>query len=150
MSDELVLIDREALLAELRIVFDARTAEALLRVLDKVAVQVRQAGVTREDFHELKQIVADLAEAQRRNEERMGSLESALERLAEAQRCTEERMGSLESAFVLHGGNPQYDGLRADQQYGSPSDEEAGLPVNVHGSGKTCAQWHGIPRPRVT
>lgn len=112
MSDELVLIDREALLAELRRVFDARTAEALLRVLDKVAVQVHQAGVTREDFHELKQIVADLAEAQRlttkeieklaeaqqRTEDRMGSLESAMERLAEAQRRTDERVGSLESA----------------------------------------------------
>jgi len=91
MANEFVLIDREALLAELKKAFDAQTAEALLRVLDKVAAQVRQTGATHEDFSELKQIVKGLAEAQRKTEEQV-------KELAEAQRRTEERMGSLESA----------------------------------------------------
>jgi hypothetical protein len=66
----------------------------------------------REDFRELKQIVADLAEAQQRTaeemkklaaaqvqaEERIGRLEAAVERLAEAQRRTEERVAELATA----------------------------------------------------
>jgi len=86
-----VLIDREMLLVEMQQVFDARTAEVLLHVLDKVAAQVRQTGVTREDFRELKQIVAALAEAQRRTTEE-------LKELATAQRRTEERMAELVQA----------------------------------------------------
>lgn len=94
MPGELVLIDREALLAELQKAFDTPTAEMLLGVLDKVAAQVRAAGVTREDFRELKQIVA---EAQRRADEQMSSLETAVERLTEAQQRTEEQVSRLEA-----------------------------------------------------
>jgi hypothetical protein len=100
MNDRWVLIDREVLLAEMQRVFDARTAGVMLHVLDRVAAQVRQAGVTREDFRELKQIVAELAEAQRRTEERVGSLELAVERLAEAQRRTTEEIKELVAAQV--------------------------------------------------
>lgn len=96
MRSELVLVDREALLNELQRAFDAQTAEMLLGVLDKVAAQVRAAGLTREDFSELKQIVAELAQAQRRTEERLGRLELVVEQLVEAQRHTEERLGRLE------------------------------------------------------
>jgi uncharacterized phage infection (PIP) family protein YhgE len=124
MNSEWILIDREALLTELQQAFDAQTAEVLLRVLDKVAAQARQGGMTREDFAELRQslqalaeaqqrteqAVRELAEAQRRTEERVGNLEAAMERLAEAQQetdravkelaeaqqRTEERVGSLE------------------------------------------------------
>jgi len=77
MNDRWVLIDREVLLAEMQQVFDARTAGVMLHVLDKVAAQVRQAGVTREDFRELKQIVAELAEAQRRTTEEIKELVAA-------------------------------------------------------------------------
>jgi seryl-tRNA synthetase len=91
MSDELVLIDREALLAELQHAFDEKTAEVLLGVLDKVAAQVRASGVTREDFRELRQIVGELAEAQRRTEKQV-------EKLIQAQRRTDERVGRLEAA----------------------------------------------------
>ena len=96
MSDSLILIDREALLAELRQAFDAQTAEVLMRVLDRVAAQVHQAGVTREDFSELKQIVRELAEAQHRTEEQVSRLELAVEQLAEAQRRSEERLSGVE------------------------------------------------------
>jgi predicted nuclease with TOPRIM domain len=112
MNDGWALIDREVLLAEMRQVFDARTAGVMLHVLDRVVAQVRQDGVMREDFRELTQIVADLAEAQQgtaeemkklaaaqaRAEERVGRLEAAVERLAEAQARTEERVGRLEAA----------------------------------------------------
>jgi len=100
MNDGWALIDREVLLAEMQQVFDARTAGVMLHVLDRVAAQVRQDGVRREDFRELKQIVADLAEAQRRTEERMGSLELVVERLAEAQQRTAEETKKLAAAQV--------------------------------------------------
>ncbi|HIC90888.1 MAG TPA: hypothetical protein EYP21_02265, partial [Syntrophaceae bacterium] len=99
MSSELVLIDREVLLAELQHAFDAKTAEVLLRVLDKVAAQVRDTGVTREDFRELKQIVAELVSAQARTEEQVRELvkaqartEEQVRELAEAQARTEEHV----------------------------------------------------------
>jgi hypothetical protein len=101
-----ILVDREALVSELQKVFDARTAETLLGVLDKVAAQVLQTGVTREDFSELKRVMVELAEgvkklieAQARSEARlngvevrfsgvegrMDRVEAAIERLTEAQ-----------------------------------------------------------------
>ena len=40
MSNESVLIDREALLVELRQAFEPKTAEVLLCVLDRVAAQM--------------------------------------------------------------------------------------------------------------
>ena len=91
MNSELVLIDRESLLVELQYAFDEKTAEVLLGVLDKVAAQVYASGVTREDFCELKQIVEDLAEAQRRTDEHV-------KELAEAQRRSEDRLGRIEVA----------------------------------------------------
>lgn len=91
MNSEWVLIDREALLAELQQAFDAQTAEVLLRVLDKVAAQARQDGVTRDDFRELKQIMTGLAEAQRHTE-------AAVEALAEAQRETNRTVKELAEA----------------------------------------------------
>ena len=98
MNDGWVLVDREVLLVEMQQVFDARTAGVMLHVLDRVAAQVRQAEVTREDFRELKQIVAELAEAQRRTEKRVGSLELAVERLVEAQARTERAIQELVAA----------------------------------------------------
>jgi uncharacterized protein YhaN len=150
MSDIWTSINRQALLTELQQAFDERTAGVLLNVLDKVITQIYQVGVPREDFRELKQTVAELAEAQqrteqqigelaeaqrrteervaelaeaqRRTEERIGSLELAVERLAEAQQRTEERIGRLESAIeqLVHA----IDGLR--KQVGGLSDMMGG------------------------
>ena len=129
MSSELVLIDREALLAELQRGFDAKTAEVLLGVLDKVAAQVRASGVTREDFSELKQIVKELAEAQRRTEEQMEKLAEAQRRtdeqvkeLAEAQRRTEKQLNRLEATMAKH--TEAIDQLR--KQVGGLSDTVGG------------------------
>lgn len=76
-------------------VFDARTAGVMLHVLDRVVAQVRQDGVTREDFRELKQIVAELAEAQRRTTEEIKELAAAQVRLATAQTRTERALERL-------------------------------------------------------
>ena len=106
MNDGWVLVDREVLLVEMQQVFDARTAGVMLHVLDRVAAQVRQAGVMREDFRELKQIVAELAEAQRRTTEEIKELvaaqvrtEERVDQLAEAQRQTSEAVSELTSAI---------------------------------------------------
>lgn len=113
MSDATVQSDREALLAELRQVFDAPTAEVLLHVLDKVVAQAPGAGGGGADRGEVQRALARLAEAQartedqvrelvvaaRRTEERMGGLEVALQRVAEAQARADERMGRLEAAL---------------------------------------------------
>ncbi len=69
--------------------------KAITTVVDDRTKDIR---VTREDFNELRAIVAELASAQTRTEERMGRLEDAVERLAQAQAKTEERMGRLEDA----------------------------------------------------
>lgn len=95
MNDRWVLVDREVLLAEMQQVFDARTAGVMLHVLDRVVAQVRQDGVTREDFRELKQIVAELAEAQRRTTEEIKELAAAQVRLATAQTRTERALERL-------------------------------------------------------
>jgi hypothetical protein len=107
MSNTMVLVDREALLVELQTVFDSQTADTLLSVLDKVAAQVYAAGVTREDFSELKQIVADLAEEQRK-------LAEEQRKLVEAQRETENRLFRLERAIETL--TEQVRGLISSQQ----------------------------------
>lgn len=102
MGSDLTLMEREALLADLQQAFDLQTAEVLLGVLGKVAAQIHAAGVTREDFRELKQIVADLTEAQRHTTEEIRKLAEAQARtdavvkeLAEAQARTERVLQQL-------------------------------------------------------
>lgn len=113
MSKTMILVDREALFVELQMVFDVQTADTLLNVLDKVAAQVYAAGVTREDFSELKQIVAKLAEeqsklvetqrnlveAQQRSEERLTRLEATVAKLVETQQESEKRLIQVELAI---------------------------------------------------
>ena len=106
-KEGLVLIDRQRLLAELQRVFDAPTATTMLGVLDQVAAQVHAAGVNREDFRELKQIVAELAAAQKRTVLSLEELAAAQERteqrlegLAAAQERTEERLTRLENVVA--------------------------------------------------
>jgi hypothetical protein len=58
----------------------------IIKIIDE---RIREAHVTREDFSELKNIVRELAEAQKRTEQRV-------EELAEAQRNSEQRLTRLE------------------------------------------------------
>ena len=69
--------------------------EVLLSILEEMESQ-RKERVTRDEFRELKEIVRELAEAQKRSEERLTRLEETVEKLAEAQRRTEERLTRLE------------------------------------------------------
>jgi hypothetical protein len=100
MRNDLILVDREILLPELRQAFDTQTANTLLGVLDKVAAQVRAAGPTREDFSELRQIVAELAESHQRAEVRLTRLEEAVAALIEAQQRAEVRLTRLEETVA--------------------------------------------------
>jgi 3-dehydroquinate synthetase len=77
MNSEWTPIVYGALLGELQQVFDTRTAEVLLSVVSKVVTRAC-SELTREDFSELKQIVAELAEAQRQTDEHLSKLAEAL------------------------------------------------------------------------
>ncbi|BER91381.1 hypothetical protein M15_01250 [Atrimonas thermophila] len=73
-----------------------------MKIVDE---RMREAHVTREDFSELKGIVAelaqaqrDLAEAQKRTEARLDGLTVKMEELAEAQKRTEQRVEELAEA----------------------------------------------------
>ena len=86
---------------KLQEVFPEKQAQVLLGLVD-LANELVKAG----DFAELKQVVKELAEAQKRTEQRIEELaeaqkrtEQRLEELAEAQKRTEERVGGLERAL---------------------------------------------------
>jgi hypothetical protein len=103
MSQGLTHLEREAVLARLGGVFEAPAAEALADVLDQVVL--RRIEVTRQDFHELRDMVARLAEGQQALVEGQQALvegqqalQDAVARLTEAQARTEERVGRLEEA----------------------------------------------------
>ncbi len=75
--------------------------EVLIAVLEEMERQ-REETVTKREFNELKEIVRDLAEAQKRTEQRVEELaeaqkrtEQCLEELAEAQKRTEQRVEEL-------------------------------------------------------
>ena len=77
--------------------------EEIERIVDK---RIREAHVTREDFSELKGIVAELAAAQKeltaaqqRTEQRVEELAAAQAELTEAQKRTETRLGELTMAI---------------------------------------------------
>jgi len=75
-------------------VFSTDQAEALADVLH----EVQETQVTRVDFHELKSVVQDLAEAQARTEQRVEELAGAQQELAAAQARTEQRVEELAEA----------------------------------------------------
>jgi len=81
------------------------TPELKKKIIEIVDERIREAHVTREDFSELKAIVRDLAEAQKRTEIKVEELaeaqkrtEERLEELAEAQKRTEQRVEELAEA----------------------------------------------------
>jgi len=66
----------------------AELYEFVIKVVDD---RVREIKVTREDFNALKQVVEELAQAQKKTEQRV-------EELAQAQKKTEQRLGRVEAA----------------------------------------------------
>jgi len=92
---ELIIIDREVLLGELQKVFDKNTASTLLGVLEKVTAQIRSSSVTRDDFADLKRIMSEIAESQRKSEERFARIESVIEEIIQVQKLTEGELKEL-------------------------------------------------------
>jgi uncharacterized phage infection (PIP) family protein YhgE len=68
------------------------------KIIEIVDERIREAHVTREDFSELKAIVRDLAEAQKRTEEKLANLTERVDELAEAQKRTEIKVEELAEA----------------------------------------------------
>jgi len=83
---------------------DPKLKGIILDLLEEIEKNTRET-VKRSDFDELKaafveltRTVRELAEAQKRSEERLTKLEIAVEKLAEAQKRSEERLTKLEIA----------------------------------------------------
>ena len=91
MLDTLQVYDR------LKKVMNAEAAREIAEVIGVVAEDRRQ-WVTKVEFNELKEIVRDLAQAQKRTEERVEELAQAQQELAQAQKRTEERVEELAQA----------------------------------------------------
>jgi len=72
-------------------------ARSIARVVGKVYRDLSQA-VTRDDFNRLVVVVGELAEAQKKTEERLDLLSQRVEELAEAQKRTEQRVEELAQA----------------------------------------------------
>ncbi len=89
---------------QLKSAFPQESAEALTHVLSEIVEEV-QNTVTKQDYIELKTVVSDLAEAQKRTEQHVEELAEAqkrteqhVEELAEAQKRTEQRVEELAEA----------------------------------------------------
>jgi len=67
-------------------------------LMARVFVSAQDELVTKAELNELTAVVRDLAEIQRRTDEKLGSLAESQRDLAEAQRRTDEKMGSLAEA----------------------------------------------------
>jgi hypothetical protein len=98
------VIDTLQLYQDLAETLDEAAARKLAATLGTIYSELRQS-VTKEDFSELKQAVAELAQAQKRTEVRVEELaqaqkrtEERVEELAQAQKRTEERVEELAQA----------------------------------------------------
>jgi hypothetical protein len=86
--------------------FPAELRKPLVRLVDIVLLRLREEfAVKREDFEEVRSALRELAEAQKRTEERVEELaqaqkrtEERVEELAQAQKRTEERVEELAQA----------------------------------------------------
>jgi len=82
---------------ELKGVFGEEGAKKLANILGIIYQEVVNT-VTKEEFKELKSIVSELIEAERKSEQRIGRLEEVIQELAEAQKRTEQRVEELAEA----------------------------------------------------
>ena len=87
---------RQLLLSE----FERQVLESIHRLTIQVEILTRRVDELAEAQKQTMLAVQQLAEAQRRTDERVGRLETALAELAEAQRRTDERVGRLETALA--------------------------------------------------
>jgi len=64
-------------------------------IINLIEERLKELYVTRSDFRALQRVMKELAEAQKRTEQRMDSLTQRMEELAEAQKRTEQHMDAL-------------------------------------------------------
>ncbi len=91
------MIDTFAIYSDLKESFGDEPARKMAGVIGQIYSELSQS-VRRDDFNELKEVVADLAEAQVVTERRLDSLTVKVEELAEAQKRTEARVEELADA----------------------------------------------------
>ena len=83
---------------ELRQTMDPTAAEKIAQFLGRIYEELRNT-VTKVEFDDLKGVVKELAEAQKRTDQRMDTLGQRMEELAEAQKRTDQRMEELAVAM---------------------------------------------------
>ncbi len=88
------MIDTFRIYNDLKESFGDEPAKKMTRVIGQIYEELSQS-VRREDFNALKEVVEELAEAQKKTEARLDSLTAKVEELAEAQKRTEEELGKL-------------------------------------------------------
>ncbi|MGC8658413.1 MAG: hypothetical protein ACP5U1_05005 [Desulfomonilaceae bacterium] len=82
---------------ELKQTMDPAAAEKIVDVIGSIYDELKNS-VTKSEFNELKVVVGELAEAQKKTEFRLGKLTERVEELAEAQKRTETRVEELVEA----------------------------------------------------
>jgi hypothetical protein len=96
----LAVKQREALQKNLEQAFEPRAAQVLVNVLEQ-ALEARNSQVTREDFRDLKNAVAELAAAQARTEEAVKVLAEKQARTDEAVKVLTEKQARTEEAVKV-------------------------------------------------
>lgn len=126
-------------------------AEALANAFDEFSNEIRKT-VTQDDFKELKEIVADLGVAQKRTEQRLDSLAVKVEELAEAQKRTEQKVEELAEAQkhteqTMREGFANFDRRLGviGSRWGDGAEEafRQGLLEHVRHLGFTVEHFHG-------
>ncbi len=88
------MIDTFAIYSDLKESFGDEPARKMAGVIGQIYSELSQS-VRRDDFNELKSVVAELAEAQITTGRRLDSLTVKVEELAEAQKRTEQEVRKL-------------------------------------------------------
>ena len=106
--------------------------EALLSLMDELE-RSREESVTKNEFNELKEIVRELAEAQKKTEQRLDRLEATVQELAEAQKKTEQKVSELveevrKLAIGLNSTRSQVGGLSRSIAYALENEAYRNLP----------------------
>jgi len=126
-------------------------AEALANAFDEFSNDIRKT-VTQDDFKELKEIVADLGLAQKRTEQRLDSLGVKVGELAEAQKRTEQKVEELAGAqkrteITMQEGFANFDRRLGvlGSRWGDGAEEafRQGLLEHVRHLGYTVEHFHG-------
>ncbi|SFN07258.1 hypothetical protein [Thermodesulforhabdus norvegica] len=93
------MIDTLEIYNELKTSLGDETARKVIDIIRRIYDELSQT-VRRDEFHELKTVVAELAEAQRNTEAAVERLARRMEEFSEVQRRTEERLSKAEERLT--------------------------------------------------